>query len=408
VLIACMVSVEATRLDLVNDPEMMSFLEERSLSEAAFQSALETEVGEALTETAVVESEVDADRKRGKKSKKSKSRKSAGAAAGGKSPRSSSRRKAGKKSKKSRKSRKGRRRSSGGGGLMRGGQPKSREPDLSKSSADGETLAPWDPFKIQVRHERRLARRQQKAQAKAEVQNQLDRCRQTRERARRRRANEAREIAAEKAELSAEAANKAASAKDRASKYETDLMEVSAETGADMEAEAAIQAELESEMLESDSEAAEFEADAAESEADFAEQEQEALAELEAVTSAAAWPITYGKEDYNMEDFNNESGHAVFTRRARAKDIIKFSRNHQSTPNAAVAGVIKLQDGREVTPSGLSKATISTTLGATVTASDSGAPVLKDDNMRAIHHLPIVPQFHAEGGLDEYGDPIEN
>jgi len=170
--------------------------------------------------------------------------------------------------------------------------------------------------------------------------------------------------------------------------------------------ENALEAELEEDREEAALEAQEAESDAQESEADFAELESEILMELE-----EAPRITYSRGDFAEENFSNARGHAVFSRRARGQEIVRFEKRLQSSGGTAVTyvkGVRKNYHGKEVTDQGLSAATVVSNPGVTVEALQASAPELIDDNIAAIRHFPVVPSIHVEGGVDEYGDPIEH
>ena len=321
-------------------------------------------------------------------------------------------------------------------------------PDMSKSSANGDTLAPFDPFRIEKWHSKRLARRQERKQHKVNLESQLEALKATAERTKRRLAQEAIEIAEEKARAAAEAE---AEKKKNFQEVEAELMEVSASTEtnaetesemlAELAAEAAVDAEQEAaQELEAEADAeeeaedlasaeadieagfevdvdAEFNADAdseteSETDSESAEDDDALLAELSASDPAGSDRpsdyVTYGREDLIDETFNNGGGRAVFARRQRGQEIVRFEKTTQSSGgNAVVNGVTKLPCGKEITDKGLFAAAVSENLGATVEAANPEAPVRVDENIAVVRALPVVPEHVAQKGLDEYGDADE-
>jgi len=118
--------------------------------------------------------------------------------------------------------------------------------------------------------------------------------------------------------------------------------------------------------------------------------------------------VTYGRDDYSSEHFNNRGGRAVFKRRAKEQQVVRFEKTISSSGGQAVVkGVTKLPCGKDVTDKGLFASAISEKLSNPVPAGNPSPPQWVDDNIRAIKRLPVVPDFHSKGGLDEYGDPIE-
>jgi hypothetical protein len=415
--VAATTSTDSDDLILQNDPVMSSFLEESASADLEFNTALSAELGAAIEE--------------------------------GAEPKSSS---SGSGSKK--------KRSSGGGGVQRGGKPRKTAPNMRKGEADGSRLPPYDPFRINRRWQRVLDKRQAKRQAKVEEENQRERCAQMKERARKREEAEAREAAEEREEARKEAIRK----KKLIGDYETPLFieseaEVDAESDADVEAaldaeaaadaeaEAAADAEMEADALERDQDLAEMEQDVEqgfEADADIegeghALMETEAEAEAEAEVDAEAeadkpkkkskrknkskvkkgpvsWKalvrpsahVTYGRENYLDEEFDNKSQRAVFKRMRRGREIVRFEKGLQSTPGQAVVnGVTKMPCGKEITDTGLFAPVVMEKPGPTVAAANPFPPVWNDDNIRVIKKLPVVPTIRVVGGLDEYGDPIQ-
>jgi len=256
-----------------------------------------------------------------------------------------------------------------------------------------------------------------------ERENALELCRAKKERQRRREENERRELEAEAAEAASERARVAAALAKRNSMYETDLMEIESQTldgeSTLTEDEDALFAELDSEAAEDNEvmelHAAEFASDSAEAEADLAEEQADIMletateAELEAEKGRVEMDITYGREDMGNEDFDNKAGKAVFLRRARGQEIVRFEKRMQSSPGRAVLmvkGVRYLGNDKAQTDQGLTAARVMQSPGLTVEASPASAPEMVDDNVLAIKRFPVVPQYHTHGEVDEYGDPI--
>jgi len=114
--------------------------------------------------------------------------------------------------------------------------------------------------------------------------------------------------------------------------------------------------------------------------------------------------VTYG----GMPDFYNDDSRAVFHRRAHAKTVLRFERSLLSDGGQAVVkGLQPASCGRTMTDQGLFQAAISENLRDPVTAGEPNPPKRIDDNLRAIHHFPIVPQYLSTEKTDEYGDPVE-
>jgi len=314
-------------------------------------------------------------------------------------------------------------RTSGGGGVQRGGSKITIGPDLRKGTADGSELPPWDPFRIHKRQERKLARIQARRQERVERENALDLCRAKKERQRRREENERRELEAEAAEAASEKAKAAAALAKRKSMYETDLMEIESQT---LDGESTLNdeedtlfAELESEAAEDNEvmelHAAEFASDSAEAEADLAAEQADIMletatdAELAAEKGRVEMDITYGREDMGNEDFDNKGGKAVFMRRARGQEIVRFEKRMKSSPGRAVVyvkGVRYLGNDQAQTDQKLTAARVMQSPGLTVEAAHASAPEMVDDNVLAIKRFPVVPQYHTRGEVDEYGDPV--
>ena len=336
-------------------------------------------------------------------------------------------------------------------------------PDMTQSAADGSELAPYDPFSIEKWHSKLLARRQAYKQHKVNLVSQLEALKATAERTKRRLAQEAKEIAEEKARVAAE--EEAAKLKNK-QEVESELMEISADATTETEAETETAVESESEMLaelaaeaavdaeqesaqelEAQADAEEEAEDLASAEADIeagfevdveaefgtdADAETDAESEAESETDAdsesedddallaelsASDPVgtdrpsdyvTMGREDLIDESFNNNGGRAVFARRQREKEIVRFEKTTQSSGgNAVVNGVTKLPCGKEITDKGLFAAAVSENLGATVEAANPEEPIAVDENIAVIKALPVVPQNAPQQTVDEYGDAQE-
>lgn len=320
------------------------------------------------------------------------------------------------------------------GTVQRGGKVFIRAPNFRKGAADGSTLPPYDPFGINWRENKYQERVQKKRQEKAELANQKERCQQIRERAVRRLENERREAAEARAEAEAEKKRLAKPTNEQ----ETDLLEVANEDSSFLEAEVDADALADAEAdIQSEIDAqAEADADAAEAIEDMAEMEQDVehgaeadvdiesevdddaqLMELEGVeqvsplvTNSAprlmpSSQVTYGREDLQDESFDNQGGRAVFSRRARGRQIVRFERRATSSGGQAVVhGVTRTPCGKEITDKGLFGAKVLANPGETVAAVDPQAPILNDENLPFIKQFPVVPMFKEEKTLDEYGD----
>jgi hypothetical protein len=323
------------------------------------------------------------------------------------------------------------RRRSGPATVQRGGRWRRRGPDMRKGTADGSVLPPWDPFRIHKRQERRLARSQAKRQAQVDKETQRDNCRKARAREKRRLAIEARERKEEEEERKREAARKKEedfSFLESEATVDAELQSLSQQE-ADIDTEMMVDAEQEEQAnIEADADAEEAQQDLAEmeseledsSEAEAETEEDSALVERkdEIVIKARTKPrgnrhspslhVTYNREDLLDESFDNKGSRAVFKRRARGQEIVRFHKRLQSDAGLAVVnGVTKMPCGREITDKGLFQPVVRNHLTATVEAAEPNPPVWRDDNIAAIKAFPVVPQYKSKGGLDEYGDPIE-
>jgi len=318
--------------------------------------------------------------------------------------------------------------------VQEGGPERKRKPNMTKSSKDGKTLAPYDPFGVADRFERKLAKRHAKRQDIVNEENRKDYCRKKAAREAERLAVEARE----RAEEARERGEAPAGTGSVLIQLDTEL-DISALTQADHEAlldmEIEAQEDLEDETLdnaeaETDAEEAAF--DGAEMEAEFQHDadesaDAEAEAEMEEAMEAEDAALVEAGEDgpvirasskillptahvsYNRmpseELYSNKDSRAVFKRRAHGQQVSRALKKFQSSGgNAVVNGVTKTPCGKEITDTGLFAAVVKKNLDATVEAANPFPPTVVDDNVNAIHALPIVPQFREEGGVDEYGD----
>jgi len=437
--IAVSAHAEEQQVDL-SDPEITSFLEDQSHSDAVFSAELDAEVGDSL----------DVDRPRIKPAIIKRRPK--------------------------------KRTRNEGGRVLNGGPPRKWKPNMSKGTADGSKLPPYDPFRLRRRWKRKDDARNQKRQAKADAQNRLETCRAMRARARRRERLErlARE---EEKRLAAEEAQKNAAKTDGG--VETDLVEVGSALNADVDAFAAEEAGLDAEMFADEQEAAQAEVeeltDAEESDQDLNEmeadvldgaevdvdiesegetdvdssaeeipdayQQQQSLLEHDSVAEtegagavehedAAAGTVlrpsrrlarklarrkrkgkkkllpvlpskrvTFGREDLVNEGYDNSGGRAVFHRRERGQEIVRFEKRLSSTPGQAVVkGVTKMPCGKEITDQGLFQPVVKRNLSPTVEAANPQPPRWTDDNIHAVYRLPVVPQIREAAAPDEYGD----
>jgi len=249
---------------------------------------------------------------------------------------------------------------------------------------------------------------------------------------------------------------------DRDGAFETDLMEVESEITAATEVELDLNNEIAADEMAVMEDEAQANADAAEAEQDSIEQEEDILAEndseledelessdeLDAEAEAEddmeseldsedeseneaetedsllesestdsrrsrrrddddlrpTPHVSYGLGELHVE---NDDSRAVFHRRAKLQEVVRFEKSLLSDGGVAVVkGVTKMPCGKDVTDKGLFAAEISTNLQNTVPAADT-KPAWVDDPLHAVQRLPVVPAISTKGEVDEYGDPVE-
>lgn len=355
------------------------------------------------------------------------------------------------------------------GSVQHGGRKFIRGPNFRKGAADGSTLPPYDPFAIRWRHEKKMERQQARRNEQVKKENDRQNCIRLKKLAKRRREIEKREAEEAKREAEREAAKikkltqvetdllevdgtalvEAESEAETDAESESELDSESnaeSEVDADQLSELNVEAELDTEA-ESDAEG-EAQLDAEEQADDFAEMEAdvengaeadmdiESEYEAELTAAAVATPtadrslveqnqgevtplvhrnirkrlqpsshVTYDRESLAEEKFDNADSRAVFARRARGREIVRFQRLATSAAGQAVVnGVTRTPCGKEITDKGLFGAVISANPGPTVEAANPEAPVMKDQNIPVVKKLPVVPQFKEEASPDEYGD----